>query len=75
MINSFNESFHDGKLSEMQNTSVLSLIHKKNERTYLKKLQADQSDKCRLTYSSFCPVNAPTKHYHKNNLNRANWIH
>ena len=36
MINSFNESFHDGKLSEMQNTSVLSLIHKKNERTYLK---------------------------------------
>ena len=36
MINSFNESFHDGKLTEMQNTSVLSLIQKKNEHTYLK---------------------------------------
>ena len=36
MINSFNESFHDGKLSEMQSTLVLSLIHKKNECTYLK---------------------------------------
>ena len=33
MINSFHESFHNGKLSEMQNTSVLSLIHKKNECT------------------------------------------
>ena len=29
MVNSFNESFHEGKLSESQNISVLSLIHKK----------------------------------------------
>ena len=36
MVNSFNESFDIGKLSELQNTSVLSLIHQKNERTCLK---------------------------------------
>ena len=35
MINSFNESFMSGKLSETQNISILSLIHKKNECTNL----------------------------------------
>ena len=29
IVNSFNESFDDGKLSELQNVSVLSLIYKK----------------------------------------------
>ena len=36
MVNSFNELFDYGKLSELQNVSVLSLIYTKNELTYLK---------------------------------------
>ena len=34
------ESFEEGNLSELQNISVLSLIHKKNERTDLKNYRA-----------------------------------
>ena len=65
MINSFNESFHDGKLSEMQNTSVLSLIHKKNERTYLKNyrpISLTNVDHCILAFAlSICLQKVITK--------------
>ena len=36
VIDSFNEAFEDGKLSESQNMSLLSLIFKKGDRTLLK---------------------------------------